>query len=129
MIVAAVDSSFWYVIRDGLARDGGVGGAKLRMAFDIARLTWCSLVLRVRFTSPPEVEPGAVRLSTWGRDYGDEGLVLLPLKIERTGRGADTRRIYEARASRVRSGMTAVAKGAAAWRSGKSSSAGSGRLK
>jgi hypothetical protein len=60
LVVAAVDSSFWYVSApdEVLARAAGA------------------------FHEFTEVETGAVRLSTWGRDYGDEGPALLPLKID-----------------------------------------------
>jgi hypothetical protein len=60
MVVAAVDSSFWYVS----ASD------------DVIARAACA------FHEWSEVEPAAIRLSTWGRAYGDEGPALLPLKID-----------------------------------------------
>jgi hypothetical protein len=60
MVVAAVDSSFWYVS----ASDEVI--ARAACAFH----EWT------------EVEPAGVRLSTWGRAYGDAGPALLPLQID-----------------------------------------------
>jgi hypothetical protein len=60
MVVAAVDSSFWYV-----------SASDEVLARAASALHECA-----------EVEPGAVRLSTWGRAYGDEGPALLPLRID-----------------------------------------------
>jgi hypothetical protein len=60
MVVAAVDSTLWYVS----APEEVV--ARAASAFH-------------DFT---EVEPGVVTLSTWGRGYGAEGPRLLPLQID-----------------------------------------------
>jgi hypothetical protein len=60
MIVAAVDSSFWYVS----ASDEIIARAA------------------TSFREWSEVEPAAIRLSTRGRAYGDDGPALLPLKID-----------------------------------------------
>jgi hypothetical protein len=60
MVVAAVDSTFWYVSAAEEVVD------RAASAFH-------------EFT---EVDPGAVSLSTWGRDYGAEGPMLLPLQID-----------------------------------------------
>jgi hypothetical protein len=60
MVVAAVDSSFWYVSASDEIIDRAARALK----------EWS------------EVERGAIRLSTWGRAYGDQGPALLPLKID-----------------------------------------------
>lgn len=60
MLVAAIDSSFWYVSAsdDVLSRVESI------------------------FTDVSEVDPAQIRLSTWSRDYGPEGPALMPLKID-----------------------------------------------
>jgi hypothetical protein len=60
MVVAAVDSSWWYV--------NAPAGVLARAARGFRDLR--------------EVDPRAVRLSTWGRDYGSAGPALLPLEID-----------------------------------------------
>ncbi len=60
MLVAAIDGDFWLVsaANEVLAR------------------------VESAFEDTTEVDPAAYRLSIWGRDYGPEGPVLLPLQID-----------------------------------------------
>ena len=60
MLVAAIDSSFWYV------------SASDEVLSRVERA----------FGDVNDVDPADVRLSTWSRDYGPEGPRLLPLKID-----------------------------------------------